>query len=73
MKKTIEKEEFESKSDLIKKARKEVKESYQQKSQIISMKIAIRKKDQEENLKRIVSQKWKDKDKLIGKIREMEK
>lgn len=63
---------FEYKNEIIEKARKDVKESNEQKSQIINMKIALRKKDQEENMRRIVGQKWKDKDKLIEKIKEAE-
>lgn len=34
------------------------------------MKIALRKKDQEENLQKILHQQWKEKDKLIEKLKE---
>lgn len=63
-------QENEKKNQMIDKIRKEVKESYSQRSQIISTKIALRKKDQEENLQKIINQKWKEKDKLIEKIKE---
>lgn len=63
---------FEYKNEIIEKARKDVKESNEQKSQFINMKIALRKKDQEENMKRIVGQMRKDKDKLIEKIKDVD-
>ena len=63
-------QENEKKNQIIDKIRKEVKESYSQRSQIISTKIALRKKDQEENLQKITNQKWREKDKLIEKIKE---
>ena len=69
------KEENNEKKDEIKdfhieKARKEVKDSNIQKSTLINMKIMLRKKDQEENLKRIQLQKLKEKNKLLDKIRD---
>lgn len=63
-------QENEKKNQIIDKIRKEVKESYSQRSQIISTKIALRKKDHEENLQKIINQKWREKDKLIEKIKE---
>lgn len=65
-------EELEHKNEVIDKARKDVKELYEQRSQVINMKIAVRKKDQEENLRRLENQKWKDKDKLIERIRDLD-
>ena len=63
-------QENEKKNQIIDKIRREVKESYSQRSQIISTKIALRKKDHEENLQKIINQKWREKDKLLEKIKE---
>jgi hypothetical protein len=60
--------EYEIKDNLIEKIRKEVKELNEQKSHFLGMKIQLRKKDQEENLKRIKMQKLKEKNKLLVKL-----
>lgn len=64
--------ESEIKDGKIMKIRKEIRESNEQKSSLLNMKIALRKKDQEDNLKRIQVQQNKDKIKLIEKIKEYE-
>ena len=42
----------------------------EQKSNLVNMKISLRKKDQEDNLKRILQQQQREKLKLIEKIRD---
>ncbi|OMJ69654.1 hypothetical protein SteCoe_32569 [Stentor coeruleus] len=64
--------ESEIKDGKIMKIRKEIRESNELKSSFLNMKIALRKKDQEDNLKRIQIQQNKDKIKLIEKIKESE-
>jgi hypothetical protein len=65
------KQSQETDSSIIK-ARKETREIYEHKANIISMKSALKKQDQEDNLKRIQLQFQKDKRKLIEKIKETE-
>lgn len=56
--------DYEEKDYLIEKIRKGVKELNEQKSHFLAMKFQLRRKDQEENLRRINIQKLKEKDKL---------
>lgn len=65
-------EGYKNKELLIEKARKEIRENYEQKSSLLGLKISLRKKDQEENLKRIQLQKAKEKSKLLEKLIESE-
>lgn len=67
MKKQEEEKEF-----LIEKVRKEAKEGKEQRSCFVGMKRKLRKKDQEENLKRIHMQKVKERTKWLERLKESE-
>ena len=64
--------ETEIKDIQIEKVRKELKERHELKSNLLGERIALKKKDQEENLKRIKLQMKNEKFKLIEKIKESE-
>lgn len=60
----------ETKDLQIQRIRKEIKENNEEKSNLLGVKISLRKQDQEENLKRILEKKYEKKCKLIQKIKE---
>lgn len=64
------KKQEEEKEIHIEKVRKEAKECKEQRSSFVGMKRKLRKKDQEENLKRIQLQKVKERTKWLEKFKE---
>lgn len=62
----------ELKEILIEKVRKEGKEGKELRTSFVGMKRKLRKKDQEENLKRIITQKNKERSKWVEKMKEGE-